>query len=98
MTGSGLPAAAMAEQSRLLRVTSLRGLVPARVTAVSVIEGYGKWISLIRTQCGAEVASLFAQPAPPPAADPNNPSMAWHTQLEGPIEEVARLDPTSRAV
>lgn len=86
----------MPEPSQLLRETSLRGLAPTRLGQLDPVKAYDRWIGTIRTRCGADAAALFARPAEPAVANPNNPSLAWYTTLEGTREVFSRVDQSSR--
>jgi trypsin-like peptidase len=86
----------MPESSQLLRESSLRGLAPARLGQLDPVRAYDRWIGTIRAQCGVEAAALFARPAQPGVANPNDPSLAWYTTLEGTREAFSALDQAGR--
>lgn len=86
----------MSNNQELLRTTSLKGLSAARTGGLSAVEAYGPIIERIRKQCGADVATLFAEPAMPANPEPDNPQLTWYTPLDGQMVELASIDDVAR--
>jgi S1-C subfamily serine protease len=80
----------------LVRTTSLKGKVAARVGGPDLVQAYGQIIDKIRHQCGNEVATLFAEPAPPPKPEADDPQLTWYTPLKGQMVELSSLDEVTR--
>jgi S1-C subfamily serine protease len=80
----------------LVRTTSLKGKVAARLGGTDLVKVYGQVIEKIRQQCGNEVASLFAEPAQPPKPEPDDPQLTWYTSLKGQMIELSSLDEMTR--
>lgn len=87
----------MSTNHELLRTTSLKGLSPANIGGgTSAVEVYGLIIERIRQQCGADVATLFAEPVKPAKPEPDNPQLTWYTPLDGQMLELADIDDVAR--
>jgi len=86
----------MSENRELLRTTSLKGLVSVRVDPIGANGDYETIITEIKKRCGADVATLFAEPAMPANPDSENPEITWYTPLDGPMAELESVDDVAR--
>jgi hypothetical protein len=83
--------------TEILTETSLKGLVPAPMGSLGPVNAYRELIEHIRARCGADAASLFAEPVLPSKPDPSNPTLTWYTSLDGQMIELANIDDVARA-
>jgi S1-C subfamily serine protease len=79
-----------------LRSTSLKGLIAARPGGTDAIDQYAELSDAIVAQCGADSASLFAEPIRPKSPNPEEPTVSWYTNHDGSAVELVSLDDASR--
>jgi hypothetical protein len=83
--------------TEILTETDIKGLVPAPAGSDGPVSAYRELIEHVRSRCGADVASLFAEPVPPSKPDAANPTLTWYTSLDGQMIELANIDDVARA-
>lgn len=81
--------------SEYLKVTSQKGLVCASGDD-SYVHHFAETIRHIEARCGADVASLFAEPVRPSTIDPANPELSWYTSADGRAIELGAIDEAAR--
>ena len=86
----------MSDNREILRTTSLKGMVPARVRSQDAVDTYPATIVELQKRCGSEVASLFAEPVRPSKPDPANPQITWYTPLDGQMLDLTTIDEVAR--
>lgn len=78
-----------------LKETSQKDLVCAS-GGDSHVRLFGETIRRIEARCGADVASLFAEPVFPSSVDPANPKLSWYTSVDGRAIELGSIDEAAR--
>ena len=86
----------MSDNREILRTTSLKGMLPARVRSQDAVDTYQTTIVELQRRCGSEVASLFAEPVRPTTPDPANPQITWYTPLDGQMLDLTTIDEVAR--
>ena len=86
----------MSDNREILRTTSLKGMVAARVGSQDAVDTYRDNIGEVVRRCGVEVASLFAEPVRPNRPDQANPQMTWFTPLDGQMLDLGTIDEMAR--
>jgi S1-C subfamily serine protease len=86
----------MSDNREILRTTSLKGMLAARVKNQDAIDTYPDTIVELQRLCGSEVASLFAEPVRPSQPDPGNPQITWFTPLNGQMVDLTTIDEVAR--
>ena len=86
----------MSDNHEILRTTSLKGMLAARVKNQDAIDTYPATIVELQRLCGSEVASLFAEPVRPTKPDPDNPQITWFTPLDGQMLDLTTIDEVAR--
>jgi S1-C subfamily serine protease len=86
----------MSDNRELLGTTSLKGLTSARLGGQGPAEVYPRIISEIRTRCGSDVASLFAEPVMSSRGDPEKAAVSWYTTLDDQAVKFSDIDAVAR--
>ncbi|HLZ03402.1 MAG TPA: trypsin-like peptidase domain-containing protein [Bradyrhizobium sp.] len=86
----------MSDNREILRTTSLKGMLPARVRNQDAVDTYQTTIIEVQKRCGSEVASLFSEPVRPTRPDPANPQITWYTPLDGQMLDLTTIDEVAR--
>jgi len=86
----------MSDNREILRTTSLKGMLPARVRNQDAVDTYPATIVELQKRCGSEVASLFSEPVRPSKPDPTNPQITWYTPLDGQMLDLTTIDEVAR--
>ena len=83
------------QNSEYLKETSQKDLICASGGG-NYVRLFGETIRHIEARCGADVASLFAEPVLPSNIDPDNPKLSWYTSADGRAIELGSIDEAAR--